>query len=163
MKVLLITRHAKASQEDGSLSDFERPILPKGKQRTLQVCKDLKRLHLKPDFIITSSAKRTKETARIIANEFVLSKEKIQADKKLYLADIDDWLDAIYFSDNNIDTLMLVGHNPTISYLSHYFLPHKNIEALPTSATVCIKFNCEDWMQIGAQNAKYIELITGKQ
>lgn len=162
MKVLLITRHAKASREDVSLPDFERPILPKGKKRTLQVCEDLKRLHLKPDFIITSSAKRTKETVKIIANEFLLSEEKIQENKKFYLAGIDDWLDAITLADNNIDTLMLVGHNPTVSYLTNYFSPHQKVEALPTSATACIKFNCDDWMQISAQNAEYIELITGK-
>lgn len=162
MKVLLITRHAKASREDINLSDFERPILPKGKQRTLQVCKHLKQLHLHPDFIITSSAKRTKETVQIIKEEFLLTEEKIQKNKKFYLADIDVWLDTIYMTDNDINTLMLVGHNPTVSDLVNYFSLRQTANDMPTSAVVYIKFDCDDWLNISAQNATQIEIVTGK-
>lgn len=159
MKTLIITRHAKASWDNTDLPDFDRTILLKGIERTILICKAIKDANLIPDFILSSAAKRAEETTKLIAKELCISEKNIQTNKVFYLANINIWTEAISLTDNNIDRLMIVGHNPTLSYLANSFLPNKGINNIPTSGTVCIKFSCNNWKDISKQNAELIQFL----
>ena len=72
MKSLLLLRHAKTCRYDPTLSDILRPLSPTGKYNVYQIGKFLKNTKLLPDLIISSSAKRTKDTSTFISRIYRL-------------------------------------------------------------------------------------------
>ena len=111
-KILLLLRHAKSSWDDANLSDYERPLNNRGKQNASTMGNFLKE-NLVPDLIITSTAKRAKKTANIIAKKSGYDK-KIFESKVLYGATVDDYTCVIHDINNEPKTVLLVGHNPTM-------------------------------------------------
>lgn len=147
MKTLFIVRHAKSSWDHPGLGDDQRPILPKGKKRTKYVVDYFLKNNLKPDLIISSHAVRAFETAKIIATSIDYPGDKIIVTEEIYHGDVDTSLSLIFEQDNNINSLMMVGHNPTFTYLANTFLD-ESIFNLPTSGVVCIEFQTDKWEEI---------------
>jgi len=79
--------------------------------------------------------------------------DKIRIERKIYEGLYDRILDVIYGTGNETGSLMIVGHNPTISSVANLFL-HPGIEDMPTSAVVCLSFNTGQWENIPSVNAK---------
>jgi len=144
MKTLYIVRHAKSSWENPGLADHERPILKKGKNRTQLVCNYLVENNYNVDLLISSHAVRARQTASIIADGLNYPEENIQISPTIYHGDIDDLLNQLFELPNDVNSVMLFGHNPTFTSFANYFLP-KNIDWLPTSAVVCIEFKTDKW------------------
>jgi phosphohistidine phosphatase len=63
MKSLLVLRHAKSSWKDTDMVDHERPLNKRGKKDAPMVGKLLRQQHLIPELVLTSSARRARETA----------------------------------------------------------------------------------------------------
>jgi len=144
MKRLYIIRHAKSSWDHPGLADHERPILEKGIKRTTLVSDYLFGHNCKVDLMISSHAIRARQTASIIAKGLSYPEEKIQISTSIYHGNIDSIFDQLYELTDDINSVMLFGHNPTFTSLANYFLPRK-IDWLPTSAVVCIEFDTDKW------------------
>ena len=69
MKKLFIIRHAKSDWQDITLDDYDRPLNEKGEKNAPFMGKLLKEKNIRPDIIIASPAKRTMQTAELIAKE----------------------------------------------------------------------------------------------
>jgi phosphohistidine phosphatase len=151
MKQLLIVRHAKSSWDNPGLEDFQRPLLEKGKKKTRYILDYLIKHQIRPDLIISSHATRALDTAKIIAHALVIPEEKLIISKNLYHGDAESLFNYFYDMHDEVNSLMLVGHNPTLTYFSNIFLD-KKIDNLPTSGVVCIEFKTDSWAQI--QTAK---------
>ncbi len=149
MKKLLIARHAKSSWDDFTIEDHERPILEKGKQKSIKVATALKQKKILPDLIISSTAKRAKETAIILATELGYPVDNIRYEKRLYHADADDIFDELFGLDDSIDSVMVVGHNPTLTDLVNHF-SKTMIDNLPTSAVAAVTFKTNKWEKTGS-------------
>jgi len=147
MKTLLIVRHAKSSWENPSLSDHDRPLLPVGIKKTKRIVKFLKEKQVKPDLLLSSSALRAFETAKIIAQGINYSEDQIIKEPNLYHASSDEIYSELYGLRDDINSVMIFGHNPTLTYFVNYFVD-PTIENLPTSGVVSINFNCDKWGQI---------------
>jgi len=147
MKTLYLVRHAKASWEDATVSDAQRQLLPKGIRKTKQIVEFLKKRGVSIDLILSSPAVRAYETAKIVAAGMGYPEDKIGTDRKIYDGYHDRILDIIYGTDSQVKSLMIFGHNPTITRLANLFL-HPGIEIMPTSCVVCISFNTDQWENI---------------
>ncbi|RLD56821.1 MAG: histidine phosphatase family protein [Bacteroidetes bacterium] len=147
MKTLYIARHAKSSWDLSGISDHERPLIEKGIKRTRLIGNYLLQNNEKPDLIISSFAVRAYETAVLIAETLSYPTENIQVENNLYHSDVDILLDHIYSLSNSMNSVMMVGHNPTFTGFANYFLKN-NIDWLPTSAVVCIAFKTDKWEDI---------------
>ncbi len=147
MKRLYLVRHAKSSWEEPGGSDIERPLLEKGIKRTQKVICFLKDRGVKIDLMISSPAERAFQTALLIARGTGYQEDKIMVDRKIYDGYYDRILDLIYATSNEVDSLMIIGHNPTITNLANLFL-HPGVELLPTTGTVCISFDTKKWESI---------------
>ena len=148
MKTLYVVRHAKSSWEDMSLSDHDRPLLPVGEKKTKRIVEYLKGKGIVPDLLLSSSAKRAYETARIIARGIGYPEKKIKKESALYHASSGDILKELYGLDNGIKSVMIFGHNPTLTYFVNHYL-EDTIFNLPTSGLVGIVFETEEWEKIG--------------
>jgi phosphohistidine phosphatase len=157
MKTLYVVRHAKSSWEDMSLSDHDRPLLPIGVKKTKRIISFLKSRQIKPELLLSSSAVRAFETARLIAEGIEYPAENIKAEPNLYHASSRSIFKELYGLDNQINTVMIFGHNPTFTYFVNNFLDIP-IDNLPTSGLVGIRFETDKWENI--DDAKFtVEFI----
>jgi len=147
MKTLYLVRHAKASLEFRTGKDIDRPLLEKGLKRTRYIIDYLKNLNTNIDFIISSPAVRAFETARVLAYALNFPLTNIKIESMLYEGDEDKIGDLFYDLPPKLESLMIVGHNPTITNFANLLLKHP-IDYLPTSGVVCIQFDANSWDEI---------------
>ena len=69
MKTLLIMRHAKSSWDESDMHDHDRPLNKRGKLNAPRMGRLLREQDLVPDLIITSSARRARDTAGAVADQ----------------------------------------------------------------------------------------------
>jgi phosphohistidine phosphatase len=147
MKTLILMRHAKAVHADGLQNDFDRNLNERGKEDAAEMSKRLLDKKLITDLIICSAAKRTFKTAKIAAEQLSYNQDNIQKEFELYNCTVDEALNVIRHINDDYKTVLLVGHNPSITSLGGY-LTSVLIESLPTSGLVCIGFKGISWKQV---------------
>lgn len=147
MKTLYIVRHAKSSWDFPDLPDIDRPIVDKGINNTRKIVIELNNKKVQVDLLISSHAKRAYETAKIIATGINYPVEKIEVRKGIYRVDRDDIFNILFALNDNIDSVMIVGHNPTLTQFANLFLD-KKIDILPTSGVISISFKINNWIGI---------------
>ncbi len=163
MKTLYIARHAKSSWDDLSVSDHDRKLLPVGKKRTRKVAAWLKEQGIRPDKIISSTAVRAFQTAKILAEGMDFPKTGIVATRALYGADPDDVFDLLFALPDAVQKVMVVGHNPGFTDLVNLFLKRgEQIDNLPTSGVAAVHFDTDRWEEIPVASHRPGFLITPK-
>jgi len=157
MKTLYIVRHAKSSWDEPGLADHDRPLIAAGIKKTNLIIDYLKNKNVLPDLIISSSATRAKNTAFLIAKGLGYPLAEVIVDVKMYHASPEAILNELYALPDNVSSVMIFGHNPTLTYFVNQFL-EPTIVNLPTSGVVTIEFATDNWTEIGA--AKFRNLFT---
>ena len=155
MKTLYLNRHAKSSWDYPSLSDFDRPLNKRGNRDAPIMAQILSSKYDMPDLICSSPAVRALTTAKIIAEGFEYDQEKIVEDQEIYDGGVSDLISIISNVTDEINVLMLFGHNPTFTMASNY-LSDKLIENIPTSGFVKINFEFDSWNKIEVNTGKLI-------
>lgn len=145
MKYLYLLRHAKSNWKDLSVNDFNRPLNKRGKNDAPNMGKFLNNRNVRVDLIISSSAKRTKETSRVIA-EKIGYKNQIIFDENIYEATFEKLLSIIKNLDTNLNKVMIVGHNPGLTDLVNYLVDIE-IDNIPTCGVAAIKLE-NDWCEL---------------
>jgi phosphohistidine phosphatase len=153
MKTLYLARHTKSSWELEGVDDFHRPLLAKGIQRARKVARYLKNQNITIDKIISSPAIRTLETSRLIAAGIGFPKDKILLEPKIYEGSISKIIELIYATEDDFDSLMIFGHNPTITHLANLFL-NPGIDFMPTMGIACVSFKTDKWSAIPLAETK---------
>ncbi len=147
MKNLTLVRHAKSSWKHPGLGDFERPLNKRGKRDAPLMGKYYKQNYNIPQCIISSPATRAITTCKIIASEIIFPNSSILEENSLYDADISDFIRVINNIDNQMEYAMIVGHNPTLTWLVDY-LTGQYIDNIPTCGIVRIIFNITYWEEV---------------
>ena len=105
------------------------------------------------DLILSSPAKRAKETAKTIAEQISLESRKIQWLESVYAAGSQTLLHLIQKLDDTLHNVMLVGHNPGMTTLAEH-LTGVEIDNIPTCGIVAVDFEVASWKDIGAVKGK---------
>jgi|WetSurMetagenome_2_1015567.scaffolds.fasta_scaffold106533_2 phosphohistidine phosphatase len=153
MKTLYLVRHAKSSWKDSDTDDRERPLNKRGEHDAPVIGKHLKKINVKPSIIISSPAKRALSTAKIFTSEIDYEKKKIIIDENIYLATPEELSALIDKLSNDLNSVMIVGHNPGITEFLNY-LCKENIDNMPTCSVACIEFQTDNWSNICDQKGK---------
>ena len=151
MKKIYFIRHAK-SLRDGITPDFNRVLAPRGKSDAKMMAARLKARGIKPDLIISSSAKRTKKTAQIIAKTLDF-KGKVELEKSLYACLVEDYMKIIHAIKNKYKCVFIVGHNDEITKLCEY-LSKERVGHIPTSGVYAIGFDVKKFVDIKEGSGK---------
>jgi phosphohistidine phosphatase len=149
MKTIYIFRHAKSSWEFTELSDAERPLIATGVERTKKVIKFLRKREVKPQLFISSPAFRAYETARLVAEGLGYPLLDIQVDTKVYERDYEYLLTVIYGLKDELESVIIFGHNPAMTMLTNLFA-RPEIDNLPTSGVSCFTFETDKWEEISS-------------
>ena len=153
MKTIYVIRHAKSSWNMIDIPDEQRPLVEKGKKRTMRVIDYLNENHIKVDYIVTSHAVRAHETAKILAHALKYPIENIKIDPHIYHADGDAILNQFYDLPDRFDSVMIVGHNPSLTDFVNLFLDSP-FENLPTSGLVSFSFDTDHWGKVPVSDRK---------
>lgn len=154
MKTLLLMRHAKSSWDNSRLTDYERPLNERGRRDAPRMGRLLRHEDLTPDLIITSSAKRAATTAELVALELALDSD-IRYTEMLYLADPDAYIRQARQVGDDIETLLMVGHNPGIQELVEQLTGQE--EEMNTAALAYIRAPVRKWSELAG--GKQYELV----
>ena len=146
MKNIFLVRHAKSYWGDQSLSDFDRPLNKRGKSDAPFMGKILKEKSVRPDFIISSPAKRARKTAMVIVDKIGYPENKIIFSEGLYEASIKDILKILKQVDEVHQSVMLFGHNPGLTLLNN-FISNNYIDNIPTCGVVALEFD-KNWKEL---------------
>jgi phosphohistidine phosphatase len=143
MKNLYLIRHAKSDWSDESKSDFDRGLNKRGQKAIFTMANALKEKQIMPDLILCSSAKRTKLTAKGLAEAIGYAGE-IKYSDTLYMAEPEEVLTLNQDIDDRYDTVFIVGHNPETTELSN-MMTNAYIDNVPTLGIVAIQFSIDSW------------------
>ncbi|MEE8236023.1 MAG: histidine phosphatase family protein [Gammaproteobacteria bacterium] len=154
-KRITLLRHAKSSWKDASVPDRDRPLNRRGSKSAPDMGKRLADRGVRPSLLLTSPAKRARETARLIARELNYPLEFIQSESELYLATPETILQVVARQDDGFNDVMLFGHNPGITELANQ-LGDRNIDNVPTCGVVGIELDVQEWAEIVAADGKTV-------
>ena len=153
MKRIILVRHAK-SVSHGYDQDYDRTLTDKGEEDARTISLALRKMNIHPDLIIASPAVRTTQTARIYAETLGYPFNTILFDKKLYSGKTSEkFLAMLKELEDEKETVMVFGHNPTIYYYMH-FLIHIFNDDVPTCSTVGIDFEVDSWSKLRERDGR---------
>jgi len=156
MKRLTLLRHAKSSWTETSLADHERVLSARGERDAPKTGQRMMARKVRPSLIISSSAVRARQTAKIVAEALKYPAEFLQFERELYLAAAEKLLELICSQEDNFANLLIIGHNPGLTALVNQLLPALDMSNLPTSGFVTMDFNTKQWSEITAVNAEFV-------
>ena len=116
MKTLLLMRHAKSSWKHAEMADHERPLNKRGNKEAPLMGSLIKEKELVPQKILCSTAVRAVETASLMHNKKGPASETVFLDS-FYLAEPNAYLDALQALPDEIERVMVIGHNPGLEGL----------------------------------------------
>ncbi|MFC1694444.1 histidine phosphatase family protein [Candidatus Latescibacterota bacterium] len=151
MKKVYLVRHGKAGRFT-DIGDFDRILEDTGKDESLQVAGRLKDLQKKPSLIISSPAVRALETARIFADQLEY-RQIIRKRKALYEQADDSLLSVVHSIDDKFDSIMIVGHNPSMEYFAQFLIKGFK-EHIPTGGVVGIVLKTNSWKEVSRRHGK---------
>jgi len=155
-KVLFLLRHGEAAMSSASRRDFERPLTETGKKQLERLSKTLKANGLSFDLILCSNAKRTEETAKIIQEQLPTNQTKFLPE--LYESGPSTILNLINHVSDEVDQLLLIGHNPGISAVTA-FLSGQDFISLKPGMLAKLEIFQDRWDGVGKNTALLTEIL----
>ncbi|OIO71204.1 MAG: hypothetical protein AUJ57_07420 [Zetaproteobacteria bacterium CG1_02_53_45] len=149
MKKLILIRHAKSSWDDPGARDFDRELNGRGVHDAPEMGRRLAAKNVHPDAFLVSTANRARATASLIASELGFPEQEIQFRNELYLASPAEILKQISQVPDQIQTLVVVAHNPGITELANR-MARTCINNIPTGGVVMMQMPVEQWQAAGS-------------
>ncbi|NOY12914.1 MAG: hypothetical protein GXP51_04295, partial [Deltaproteobacteria bacterium] len=88
MKKLILIRHAKSDWHTAAATDFDRPLNTRGKKAAPLMGERLAAHSGTPDLLLSSPAKRARQTAKKIARQIAYPETAIRYDEAIYEANL---------------------------------------------------------------------------
>lgn len=154
-------RHAKTEKAEPLQKDFDRALVKRGKEDLLHIVNYIKLNKIAAEYIVASPSKRTKQTTEIVAELLKIKVHKIDFEYIIYEASISDLISVVREIPEEINTALLIGHNPSITGLVGY-LTNNFVEHIATSGIAILKFNVNNWKLISQNCANLVALKNPK-
>ena len=161
-KRLYLLRHAKSSWKHPELADHERPLAGRGRRAAGAIARYLDEHDIAPALVLCSTALRARETFERI--EPALRAAPVRYEGRLYAASADALLEYLRSVPDEIDSVMLIGHNPAIEQLAHELArpspERRELEAkFPTAALATLEFACASWCGLDRGGATLLDVV----
>jgi phosphohistidine phosphatase len=163
---LLILRHAKSSWDSDAPTDFERPLAKRGKRDCPRVGAWLAERGLEPDVVVSSPARRARQTARRVLDAIGIPKDAVRYEECLYGAGVGTLLEVLAQIPGESRTSMIVGHNPGLEELVRFLgrgaVPGSDDGKVMPTATVAHFRMPDDWNGLGAGDGELVTIMRPK-
>lgn len=114
-RTLVLVRHSKASRD--ALTDRERPLTDHGTRMAVDLGRQLAQRVRRPDLLLVSPATRAQQTAA--AMDLSLRAASTRTEEDIYSGGAGGWLAALQRLPDSLGTVVVVGHEPTVSGLAY--------------------------------------------
>lgn len=139
-RTLVLLRHAKA-ETPGELPDFERGLTERGRADAGAAGSWLAGERLHPELVLCSPARRTRQTWQGVSKALARSAPEaprceVRYEDGLYDGGRTEVIDLLRAVPDAVSTVLVIGHNPTMSDVSVLLRPYDGeavLEALKTS------------------------------
>ncbi|QQS12867.1 MAG: histidine phosphatase family protein [Rhodospirillales bacterium] len=165
MRDLLLMRHAKAGLGATAGGDRERPLNPRGRRAATAVGRELARLGARPDTILCSPARRTRETLDLVTPALKTAAPPA-FEPALYLAEADELLARLRGLGDDTACALLVGHNDGIGALAARLATIGDERAIaslrgkfPTGAVAWLRLPLDDWGALGRTRGELFAFV----
>lgn len=103
-----------------------------------------------PDMVVSSVAIRALETAKYFKSAFEVPNAPLpmREEDDLYQAKPEFYLELVRKFSDQLDHVLIVGHNPTISEFIQRMQPTELDDDLPTCGGVILKFSADVWSAV---------------
>ena len=164
MKTLTLLRHAK-SEQDSPAGDFGRSLNDRGRADSRRMGTEIRDLGLSFDLILASPAKRVVETLDALADSHD-QKLSPRFDRRLYAATPEMLLDIVRSTEDRVDRLLIVGHNPGLERLAIGMtdgdrgqLRQRLLTKFPTGALAEMSLPIDCWREAGTASASISRFV----
>jgi len=154
LKKIFLIRHAEAAHLDGGMKDFDRPLTASGVRDATHLGQYLYKKNVIPDTFLSSTALRTTQTSEEIAIQIKFEINKIASRDKLYEPSVRELLEQINQLTGG-DTILLVTHNPSVTYLGEY-LSGDAIGNMSPGSCIEMDFAVQNWGEISENSGQLI-------
>ncbi len=154
MKKLLIIRHAKSGWANIGQRDIERTLNERGHQEAILMAKRMEQKQIPVDFLLSSSAVRTRETCMHFANMLHVSNDRIQFDAHLFHASADTLFEVVGQLKDDVHSVALFAHNPGITDFINQLNVGVQIDDMPTAGVFAVEL--ANWKNISTGEKKYL-------
>ncbi|MEU6537241.1 histidine phosphatase family protein [Streptomyces sp. NPDC047000] len=162
LRRLVVLRHAKSAWPVG-VPDHERPLAPRGRRDAPAAGRALAEADCLPDLALCSTAVRARETWQLASAQWG-TPPPVRFDPRLYAAGVPDLLEVVRDTPPEVETLLIVGHNPGMEELVLELAGDGLDDALdqlhtkfPTSAIAVLAWHGPGWEALAPGTA----LLTG--
>jgi phosphohistidine phosphatase len=165
VKRLFLLRHAKSSWDDPDLDDRDRPLAPRGRRASKLIAGHVRRERITPSLVLCSSARRTRETLERVVP--AADAANVSIEDRLYGASSDGLLQRLREVPADVESVMLVGHQPAIQELA-LDLAGDGAELarvrakFPTAALATLLF-AGDWSELAPGSAELVAYVKPKE
>lgn len=153
-KTLFVVRHGKARIKQAGERDIDRPLEPAGMRQSSRIGQYLYNKSAAVDAILSSSAVRAVQTAEQIADQIKFDLNRIIFDAELYEASVRIWLSRISELNSHWKEVIIIGHNPVISYFVEYITNH-HFEGMEAGSMVKIASTADNWTEMTKDNSSF--------
>ncbi|GAA1500507.1 histidine phosphatase family protein [Kitasatospora kazusensis] len=145
---ITVLRHAKADWPDG-VADHERPLADRGRHQAPEAGQWLAASGVHPDYVLCSTALRTRETWKLAAHELPTRARKTVYEDRVYEASPGEIIAVLQETPDEFTDLLLVGHNPGVLGLTQILagdgseaeaLERLRLGGFPTAAIAMLSF-----------------------
>lgn len=162
MKRLFLLRHAKSSRKDSSLPDHERPLAGRGKRASKAMAAYMRAHRIEPALVLCSSATRARQTLDRVAVGLGGSPE-VRVEPELYAASARRLLGRLQRIDGGVQSVMLVGHNPSMEQLALDLASRgpklaELASKYPTGALATLEFDGA-WSELEPDTARLVAFV----
>jgi phosphohistidine phosphatase len=166
MRRLMLLRHAKSDWSAPGQRDHERTLAPRGRKAAPLMGRYMAEQTLIPDHAIVSTAARTRETWRLVA-DMLPRKPHTDFEDRIYEASPRDIMTAIAEAPDTAQSLLVVGHNPGFQETAILLLDsgekrmRKSLsEKFPTGALAVIDLDIPGWTAIRPGRGRLERFVT---
>lgn len=160
MKTLLILRHAKSSWAETESSDFDRPLNDRGRMTAPFMGSLIAREGPEPYVILSSPARRAKETAELVKKAGGFDAE-IRYEPRFYEASLPTLRQVVSEIDDAYPSAMIIGHNPGLEGFLRYVTG--NIEPLPTAGLAVVELNIDTWAAVNDRTGTLKKIVRPRE
>jgi phosphohistidine phosphatase len=145
MKTLLLMRHGKSDWKDTKDDDKMRPLTKKGGKDVRKMGEMLIEKGYLPQVVLTSTALRARQTAEFFLSQ-CCQEVTISARDVLYMAEPTAIVDAIKTVGDEVEKVMIIGHNPGLEGLFQQL--SGKVESLSTANVAWLDLPIDHWADL---------------
>lgn len=146
VRKIFLLRHGEAAFPDQGMKDIDRPLTEAGSNQIRLLGSNLKPFASTIDLIYCSSALRTRETLRCLIEGSGINCE-IDIREDIYESSVGRLFEVISNTENSAQVILLIGHNPGISFFAEY-LTGDNIGNMSPGQMVKLEFALGSWDEL---------------